>query len=350
MFGKKKKVSSVANKDELAALDSSVNELSKQTSELLKGFGEKPQNSDDGSSKSKLSTESTKSKARTGTAMRRGKSFDIIQNPKTRTSLKGTLKTTDTQPDEEHALLPEHATDSYNEGPTTPKQSPIHDVAPSNSTGASTPHLIGHRAGSLQLASETGDATESGSEHVDLVDTAPEELKTEDESAVEPTQPVHGSMDQGITFAEEATKKDLAQDDKRATEEQSDEVSESPEPTAEDTMPEAENKGADETQGGDVATEEAKQDVDDATLNLHDSGELFANNLVHDSKPQSYTPLESQQKPTVFDTNEYHVELHDWSKLEHKSHGLWYILVLLITVAAALAYFLFSGQEIPFIG
>ena len=80
-----------------------------------------------------------------------------------------------------------------------------------------------------------------------------------------------------------------------------------------------------------------------------DSGELYANNLISDKKPRGYVPLESQEKPTVFDTTQYHVELHDWSKLDKSFTGKWLILGLLLILLVSAIYLFVFKQPLPFI-
>lgn len=59
-------------------------------------------------------------------------------------------------------------------------------------------------------------------------------------------------------------------------------------------------------------------------------------------------PLEktSLQKPTVFDTEEYHSELHDWSKLSSTSRWPIVVLALLVVITIALVY-LYSTKQLP---
>lgn len=72
-----------------------------------------------------------------------------------------------------------------------------------------------------------------------------------------------------------------------------------------------------------------------------ESGEIASSNLVKKTAAKGYEPHENQATPAIFDTNEYHVSLHDWSKLDHTQSQKWYILALLLVIAGALAYILF---------
>lgn len=333
MFGKKKKVSAVADKNELAELDNSVSELSKQTSELLKGFKDKSSASE--SEPIKPSTVTDAPKTRAAASRSHVKSFDIIQHPKTRTSLKSTLKSspeTNLVSDSEIELLPEHATKSFNEIEAVDAKSPIQDVSPATSTIFSTPSVIGHRAGSLQVSSEIDTVTDTSkitnedkTETQELSESEEESNKTEAEQVE--TKNSDSPSVQGITFEEEQI-----------------EVEES----ADNPLHDEDKKQSDANPLSADTNEADKTEVTETTVNPQDSGELYANNLVHDAKPKSYSPLESQQKPTVFDTNEYHVELHDWSKLKHKNSVIWYFIVLIVVIAAAAAYMLLTDQKLPF--
>ncbi len=331
MFGKKKKVSSVASKNELAELDASVNELSKQTSALLKNFGtpaEKPEDTDQKAAPPKAGAPQPAAVRKTG------KSFDIIHDPKRRTSLKATLKTPEKAADiAEVELLPEHATKSYNELTVSATPTVVQDVT----SQQKAPGVIGHQAGSLRIDSETSTTTEASD--IDAAAAPTNEATQAQDTSETPLEPQ--AAKQGISFEEESESEPEVQQD-------------TSEVAAEQTADESPRLEKTEEAQNDHETDEAPAESQSVAAkhesSSHDSGELYANNLVHDSIPKGYTPIAGQQKPTVFDTNEYHVELHDWSKLEHKASALWYILALLVTVAGALAYFVLSGQALPFIG
>ncbi len=52
----------------------------------------------------------------------------------------------------------------------------------------------------------------------------------------------------------------------------------------------------------------------------------------------------TSEKPSTFDTSEYHPELHDWSKLSSSNHWSIFILLLLVVLAGGLAYLYFTGM------
>ncbi len=65
-------------------------------------------------------------------------------------------------------------------------------------------------------------------------------------------------------------------------------------------------------------------------------GELYANNLVQSSNPAGYTPHKTQPDLAVFDAEDYHAQLHDWSRLAHRSSwqyvALFGLLLLVLSV------------------
>src|SRR5690606_17637472 len=100
---------------EVASLDAAMSELTKQTEALLGKFNEeRPQKPTLPKKDMHVST--------------RGKSFDIIQNPRKNTPLRATLKSVtknDTKKiaSPEVPLLPDHASKSYNELATSSSES-----------------------------------------------------------------------------------------------------------------------------------------------------------------------------------------------------------------------------------
>lgn len=47
----------------------------------------------------------------------------------------------------------------------------------------------------------------------------------------------------------------------------------------------------------------------------------------------------------IFDTSQYHPELHDWSKLDHSSNRLWLIALVLVVVCGGVAYYVFLNLK-----
>jgi len=338
MLGRsKKKVSAIASKDDLAALDSSVDELSLQTSELLSHFGE--QKKEQPSSESE---KNDKQEVKNKSVSRTGKSFDIIHNPKQTSKITSTLKTRpdvnvkseDIEP-EEPEMLPEHATNSYNETDsiTAETNKPSEETKVELSVSTETPELIKHASGSLSLVKDVDKTnTQQGDKATSITETneqskvTPETAKHEEGKLIAFTEP--SKKDDIEVKAPQLSEAKEAVDDKNVTEQPN----------------ETSNNEAVKTD--EIKSQDEKQEDEEVTTS--NSGELFANNLTQDSKPNGYEPVEGQQKPTVFDTKEYHLELHDWSKLKHKNSTIWYFVLLLVVIASSVAYMLLTGQKLPF--
>ncbi len=314
----KKKPTKKPEEHDFTALDQAVSELSKQTEALLGKTGEKA---------SKPMLPKKRSIPHT-----KGKSFDIIHDPKHKTALKASLKTavvshhkSESLVEETVPLLPDHATKSFNESESTEK------VATSSTENTNpAPTIQGHSQGLAihgQEESMTAEAT--------LEEPA-------DDATHEPSV-----SHSAITFTEDKTTELESEPPQTAPEESEATPELSAEPETVDTKevaPESEAEPKDTA----IPKSDSKASEEPVEPPAYNSGELFANNLVKESKPHGYKPDENQQKPTVFDTNEYHPELHDWSKLEHGSGLRWLILLLLLVIAGALGYFVVSGQTVPF--
>ena len=82
---------------------------------------------------------------------------------------------------------------------------------------------------------------------------------------------------------------------------------------------------------------ELSSDSANAEETVSSSGEIYANNLVKPVEPKGFTQADDQPQPTIFDTEEYHVAIHDWSKAgDHKSHK-WLSFLILLVVAGIVA-------------
>lgn len=304
ILGKKKK-HSAPSEDDFKLLDTSVSELSEQTNALLTHFGEKkPENSK--TTKPIMPKQSTSKKTP-------GRSFDIIQGSNVVNAKRAKKTVTIDAPTDAVELLPEHAGKSFNE--VSPEEAPKKDTVSITETVTVKSEevedykkeaqevVVGHPAGSLRF-----DSTEE--EPVTLHD----EVDSDSTQQGADTNPVVEKV----------------KVDTDSTDSKSEGTNESPQP---------DKKSEEDETTGDLEKKES----------IPATGEVFASNLVSNELPKGYEAPEGQQQPTVFDTNEYHPELHDWSKLDRGHGGKWYILALLIAIAAALAYFIFSGQKLPFI-
>lgn len=295
----KKKKSSIPKVQDTASLDAAMSELSKQTEALLGSFQDQAE-----SKKPQLPKKNQK------TVVARGKSFDIIHDPKRTSKLHATLKAAPAkkvavvaQVDAE-LLLPPVATKSYNELTSSGS-----DQQAQSKKKSSTPQIINHHESTLSV----GTISESQSEPQEVADQAtPEQVS----KMANPAAVSHNS----IVFEEPAQKEAT---DSEETEQHPDESALKAQNTSE-------------------LKDEPKEDQS------YTSGELFANNLVKNVKPKGYQPEKETKVPAVFDTEEYHVELHDWSKLEHKNGGKIVLLLLLLVVAAVAGCVVLFGYKLPF--
>lgn len=311
----KKKPTKKPEKHDFTALDEAVSELSKQTEALLGSAEPKP-------AKPKL----PKKRSIPHT---KGKSFDIIHDPSKKRPLKSSLKTavavqhkliTVTDNEELDHMLPEHATTSSSEV-TAVEESAQKAPEEVSEPAAESPVIHGHNKGLVV----------QDSEETVVAEEAVKVLPKEDSKAA--------ASHSAITFEDDSGVEAEPEKAEEVPKPQNSQVESKQEVTTEAST----DNSKDEPKDNDE-TEQEKP----AELPAYNSGELFANNLVKESKPRGYKPDENQQKPTVFDTNEYHVELHDWSKLENHSGARWVLLALLILVAGGLGYFVISGQSFPF--
>lgn len=337
MIGKKSKQHT--DTGDFSSLDAAVSELAKQTEALL-GDPKKQPKSAKAAAKPPKKGVSKKPKSR-------GHSFDIISQPKQGTTLPATLKSA--PPKQAHAtasqpvsapremLSPQDIPSSEKAAESIgPEETSVSDEqAASDGKPEDALAIVGHKSKVLRLGD---DAAEEVAESTEA-----------DEADAEPSaeKPAPASQT-GITFTEP------------------DEPSEGDSAALEEQGP-AESTPGEDAQLGQVAqsaaTEldiqleakvkaEASSDVDKEpevlASNPADTGELTANNLVKDSTPKGYRAHPGQQKPTVFDTKEYHPELHDWSHLSRPSRAPFIILLLLIAVLGAITYFVVLGQKLPF--
>lgn len=295
---------------DFSSLDNAVSELSQQTAAILGENGEK------------VTVKKPTLPKKQSSLAQKGRSFDIIHHPK-QTQLQSSLKSVTskeaiTAKSEEHPLLPDHAGLGFNEKPNLNTKESAEESAGVGATPSteedketakaplSNSIISQHQGGSLSTGSPEEEAEPAATDK-------PEEPKP----AVSHTSSVFEPLKDSKT--EPAEKPSV-----RAENSSPDEV-----------LPEVKS---DPVVSGNESTEVAKDEP-----SAEGSGELFANNLLSETKKKGYQPHESQQKPTVFDTNEYHPELHDWSKLGHSKSPVWIILALLLVVAGGLAYMFISG-------
>ena len=301
----KSKKNKSAQPDDFSALDSAVSELSQQTEALLQSFKEEPRALKPTLPKKNAAAVVPKSVVqRSG----KGKSFDIIQHPAQKKRLNATLKTaTASKP---LLLLPEAPQE---DAPKTSVAQVVHT----------------HKEGALH-----GFSTVQQTDAVASVDVEPEqkkpESKAEETMALKPKDNKEDAKSP-LSFTEEKTVDVVSETETDNKNDLKAQVA--------DTVEDSQNDASQ------PVLEESSKEVEETAYR----GELYANNLVKETTPKGLELSEDDKhKPMIFDTEEYHPELHDWSKLEPKSKSPLIVLLILIIVAAGLAYFILSGHKLRF--
>lgn len=322
---KKKNKSELPTNKELDSLDGSVDELSRQTKELLKGFGDEniskeeptPPKEPPKTKRAHIAKAPAKKKY-VPLQKSSARSFDIIHAPVKR-KLQASLRARPAQDVPE--LLPSHAGLSYNEK-TSPADSKEKEGTDAGISDKEEPAIVhAHATGALRMATI--------------------EKETEDVSDTE----VVGMPRRETTLAAEAAANEQAEDSELSAdnatqplsfESNAEEAGEDTQASSEDTPPiEEDSQPAEEVSHAPTAS-----DAKDAHKQAEASHETsYTNTTSRSFAPKSYEPVEDQILPAGFDTDEYHPELHDWSKLNKGNHATLYILVLLLAAIAAILWF-----------
>ena len=331
---KPKNVSALPAKEDFSALDSAVSELAMQTEALLGKTGEKMSKPVLPKKKPKLNS--------------KAKSFDIIHNPAPSKRSEALLKA----PHPGQKLLEADDSDSSD---TVDNKS---DDVKSKPVVGSPSELSAHTPGALKFTEDktvepiVDDAEVKKSDSkpptvktITLSDNkkleAPDDSKSEPEEIETETDEDTNTQDlKGDTATVEVGEKiikpqpDPEQDDLTSSEEVSD--PNNVEPPAKD----------DDKMDGIVSlAEQADSDGSEKT-GPSQKVQLFSDNL-DDTKSES--DEEDGPQPEIFDTDEYHPTLHDWSKLEHHSSWPKVVLLLLLVILAAGVYIIVSGVKLPFL-
>lgn len=323
----KKKVQKAKSQDpnehDFTALDEAVSELSKQTAALL------------GPKKALEKEKPVLPKKQKPVS--RGHSFDIIstKNTKKPAHLK-TAVATKKEPLAsgavlaDHELLPEHAGLSFNEVESIEDNKTASITSPAPSDNSASTAISGHKSGTLSITDSVTDEPSQAATPDPGNDARAAEASQQEESTEKP-QPTESQETLWFEQEDEVVSKQNV--DSKNEEGATDNPTKEHQPNTElDQEPDNTNP---------------KSGSQDQTTSYESAG-VYANNLVKNSEPKRYEPHENQQKPTVFDTNEYHEELHDWSKLNDGGNKKVILLLALLVIAAIAAYFFLSGQSLPF--
>ncbi|MBP9738172.1 hypothetical protein KBD20_00615 [Candidatus Saccharibacteria bacterium] len=318
MIGKKiSKSKSVDNTNEadFAVLDNAVSELAMQTEALLGKSGEKM-------SKPKL----PKKTIHHGKA----KSFDIIHEPKTKKRTASVLKSA--QPSQK---LLEPSEEKLVASPADLKETDANSTALTQST---TEVVSGHSSGSLNINDETSGIPAVAKLESDDVETKEPVLTQKADAVIQPTE--SAPEDDSLT----KTKPDL--DDKETKNDpESDDLID----LKEDDTPKTklvEEMDSDKTESDLKVKSDTDTDKNDVSVEADTGGsEIYSDNLRSD--PVTFDEETDEPKVAVFDTEEYHSTLHDWSKLEHHNRAPIVLLLVLAIVLAGGVYIVVSGISMP---
>lgn len=329
MAKKDSKKNSKNNDSDLSALDSAVSELARQTEALLGKTGEK------------LKPTLPKKKP---TSHASARSFDIIHAGDS-TKKSAVLKSA---PPEQKML------DALDE-----KLLPESSDTKITESGNAVPEIVtSHKSGSLKVSvDEPVEAEETDQAHTTnkpekkaekakkssarvAAKSEEQDILTDDSDTNEPEESVDAAPSddaknsKGKTEPDEQTEpsEDVAEtDDTDST----DDVKVDAKPTVE----------TDEKATSVMATDpqiSPSQKPSDSTQNI----QLYSDNLSKDQPTEAEG--EAVEKTDLFDTDEYHPTLHDWSKLEHKSKGPILVLLVLTVLFALGVYAAMNGYVLPF--
>lgn len=315
-----------AAEPDFSALDEAVSELSKQTAALLGS-------ADSTANKPELPK-------RRNQPVAKGRSLDIVTVGSHRPAVPAHLRTV--KEDKPASLEASEA------------QQSTEDAGVEKPKADGQPEIILHRRGKLSLptvdeGSDDQDQVTEQSTQEDETNLSAEEKTADDntglESSIDNSPEISAESQRPLTFASDGTAPASAEEAS---------VADTSSRDSKDEPTDAVNKQVSSPPESIEAPADAPKKPEEAIttpelVDSGESGELFANNLVTQSDPKRYQPHEAQHKPTVFDTNEYHPELHDWSKLDNRSSGKVFVLIVLLAIAGFAAYWVLSGKSIPFV-
>lgn len=329
MAKKDSKKNAKNDSSDLSALDSAVSELARQTEALLGKSGEK------------LKPTLPKKKP---TSHASARSFDIIHagdSAKKPAVLKSAPPEQKMLEQSDEKLLQENS-----------------DTEPATSSDVVPEIVTSHKSGSLKVSvaepteSQTNDQTEA-----DAPEKAPKKAKKSTTKTSKKSEEESSSPDDSdATKPEELAEVALLDDAKKSNEDterdkQDTSTEDTPSSTDEVTSTDSaqrDNGSAVETDDGPasaMATDPKIAPVhqpSDSTQNI----QLYSDNLTKDQSTEE--DGEDESKTDLFDTDEYHPTLHDWSKLEHKSKGPVIALLVLTVMFALGVYAVMNGYTLPF--
>ncbi len=293
---------------DFTTLDQAVSELAQQTEALLGSAN----------SQKKKPVLPKKNAKKSTTHITKGRSFDIIHPGHKAGSLKPLMRETAaptaTHKSQEPIQLLSAPAD---------KRLPA-DTKDEPSRAASAPAIItAHSAGTLRA--------KALEEEVDVPETEVSSVAEKETNAVPSKEPTAKDSQEVIPASHAALSfKDYQQEPLPAAPSDEDAV--------ESVVPD--KKEQQSIQAHSVAVDAP------ATQEAEQSPDSWANSLAKDTVPEDRKVSATPQKPTVFDTNEYHPALHDWSTLGRKKRWTWIVLLLLVGIAAGGIYFVLTHDSV----
>lgn len=342
-MAKQKKVSK-ATEDEHMALEAAMNELTKQTDELLKQAKPKEEK------KPELPKKQPETKpAKKVVPHKKGASLDIVghgpSSPRKKTS-----QNVDTKVNDEE-LLPATAGLSYNEQP----ESKVYDAPkipaikkPTASKPASdekSPMIQSHVGKRIEPtgAAVTSKAIKS-QDVAEKMAPESEEKSSEESSKSEPETKIPSKKPEEHIKVSEDDKEEVVKVGHKAGP-KADKPDTSDSPESSDTPDKAAVSEQDEpdtnpskfdAKKAEVEEQDEDDDEDDGIIKMKDED-------AEDSADSEKSKDDKKKVPS-YDVAEYQAQLHDWSKLSRNSHWPFLILILLLAVAGGLMYLYFSGN------
>lgn len=322
---KPKNVSALPAKEDFSALDSAVSDLARETEALLGKTGEKmsrpvlPKKKPDANS--------------------RAKSFDIIHNPDTNKRSEAILKA----PHPGQKLLEaeeagaKQLADKIEADTKDPEVDSVAEVSV-------------HSPGALKFnEGKTIEPTSNDkSSKAEVKSNNPEE-----KDKIEPKETEDSEESKTVKTPESKVNKSKATstdepDPLIETDSKVDQEVDSKDDAVKLESKVIDLKPEDDKMDGIISLAEQGDTDEPAKTDSSQKVQLFSDNLG-ESKSDDGEENDGDQ-PEIFDTDEYHPTLHDWSKLEHHSGWPPVLLLLLLVVAfAGVVYAVVSGMQLPFL-
>jgi len=327
-----KNISQLPAVEDVSELDSAVSELAKQTEALLGKSGEK------------MRKPTLPKKAEKNIPHSNGVSFDIIHDGTKSSVTPAILKS----PHPGQKLLePSDGDDGDNIKVKISNKTDANEdtskAEPAIAVGQSI--VTTHKAGSLHSKS-TGSVDAADSDSPDGEVQAKDKADVNDGEQDKVTVTIKSKSAQPAKPTIDATDQSDDGDDAESTLKKPADNSES-EDTSDESTDGARSGVQDDTKQ--QPTQTAAKPITMAT-DPTQSMQIYSDNLDKKTDDKDGNEEESDSDdPLIFDTDEYHPTLHDWSKLDRHSRGPVLILLLLMVLLAAIVYVVVSGIEIPFI-